>query len=113
MYTVDSPQPPPIEPLLTILLNEIAAIPADPSTPLRTGFVLVLDDYHTIDSKPVDPRPSPFWSEHQPPQMRLVIATREDTQFPLALARPRANDRALRGQTALHTRWKPPSFSIG
>ena len=35
MAALDSPQPPPIEPLLTILLNQIAAIPADPSPPLK------------------------------------------------------------------------------
>ena len=42
-----------IEMALTTLLNEISAI-ADP-------FLLNLDDYHTIDSKPWM-KPSPFWS---------------------------------------------------
>ncbi|MGB4975184.1 MAG: LuxR family transcriptional regulator, partial [Anaerolineae bacterium] len=87
MAALDSPQPPPIEPLLTILLNEIAAIPAD--------FILVLDDYHTIDSKPVD-QALTFLVEHQPPQMRLVIATREDPQFPLARLRARGQMTELR-----------------
>ena len=41
-----SPSLPPIEAILTILLNEIAAFPDD--------FSLVLDDYHVIDSKPID-----------------------------------------------------------
>ena len=41
-----SPQPPPIESILTTLLNEIATIP--------NNFIFVLDDYHIIDSKPVD-----------------------------------------------------------
>ena len=95
MAALDSPQPPPIEPLLTILLNEIAAIPADPSPPLRTGFILVLDDYHTIDSKPVD-QALTFLVERQPPQMRLVIATREDPQLPLARLRARGQMTELR-----------------
>jgi LuxR family maltose regulon positive regulatory protein len=43
---LQSPQPPPIEPVLTSLLNEI--------TTIREDFILVLDDYHVIDSKPVD-----------------------------------------------------------
>ena len=41
-----SPQPPPTESVLTALLNEIAAVEDD--------FVLVLDDYHAIDARPVD-----------------------------------------------------------
>ncbi len=43
---LQSPQPPPIESILTSLLNEITAIP--------NNFILVLDDYHVIDSKMVD-----------------------------------------------------------
>ncbi len=37
-----SPQPPPTESILTALLNEIVSIPDD--------FILVLDDYHVVDS---------------------------------------------------------------
>ena len=40
------PQPPPIESILTDLLNEITTIP--------DNFILVLDDYHVIDAKPID-----------------------------------------------------------
>ena len=36
----------PTESILTALLNEITTIP--------DNFILVLDDYHVIDSKPVD-----------------------------------------------------------
>ena len=46
LAALQSPQPPATESILTILLNEIAAIP--------DNFILVLDDYHVIDSKPVD-----------------------------------------------------------
>jgi LuxR family maltose regulon positive regulatory protein len=70
-----SPQPPPIESLLTTLLNDLAALP-DP-------FVLVLDDYHVLDAKPID-KALTFLLDHLPPQMHLVIATREDPQLPLA-----------------------------
>src|SRR5512143_3817714 len=42
---LQAPQPPPADSLLTTLLNEIAAIP--------DHFILALDDYHAIDSKPV------------------------------------------------------------
>jgi len=78
---LQSPQPPPTESILTALLNEIATVP--------DNFVLVLDDYHVIDSKPID-KALTFLLEHLPPQMRLVIATREDPDLPLA--RLRAGD---------------------
>jgi len=45
-------------------------------------FVLVIDDYHVIDAKPIDDALT-FLVEHLPPRMRLVIATREDPQIPL------------------------------
>ena len=75
---LQSPQPPPIESILTALINEIANIP--------DNFILVLDDYHIIDSKPVD-NALTFLLEHLPSQMHLVIATREDPQLPLARLR--------------------------
>src|SRR4030067_647543 len=46
LAVLQSPQPPPIESILIALLNEITTVP--------DNFVLVLDDYHVIDSKPVD-----------------------------------------------------------
>jgi LuxR family transcriptional regulator, maltose regulon positive regulatory protein len=75
-----SPQPPPIESILTALLNEIDTVPDD--------FVLVLDDYHVIDGSAVEEALS-FVLEHLPPGMHLVIATREDPQLPLARLRAR------------------------
>ena len=84
---LQSPQPPPIESILTALLNEIATIP--------DNFVLVLDDYHVIDAKPVD-HALTFLLEHLPPQMHLVIATREDPQLPLARLRARGQLTELR-----------------
>ena len=77
---LQSPQPPPIESILTILLNEITTIP--------DNFILVLDDYHVIDAKPVD-NALTFLLEHLPPQMHLVITTREDPNLPLARLRAR------------------------
>ncbi len=82
-----SPQPPPIESVLTALLNDISAVP--------DNLVLVLDDYHVVDSKPVDDALT-FLLEHLPPQMHLVIAIREDPQLPLARLRARAQLTELR-----------------
>ena len=73
-----SPQPPPIESILTALLNEITTVP--------DNFTLVLDDYHIIDARPVDDALT-FLIEHMPPQMRMVIVTREDPDLPLARLR--------------------------
>jgi LuxR family transcriptional regulator, maltose regulon positive regulatory protein len=73
-----SPQPAPPDTILLALLNEIATI--------GDQFVLVLDDYHVIDAKPVE-HALTFLLEHQPPQMHLVVATRDDPQLPLARLR--------------------------
>ncbi len=77
---LQSPQPPSTESILTILLNETATIP--------DHFILVLDDYHVIDSRPVE-QALTFLLEHLPRQMHLVIATREDPHLPLAQLRVR------------------------
>ena len=87
LAALQSPQPPPIESILTTLINEITTIP--------DNFIFVLDDYHIIDSKPVD-NALTFLLEHLPPQMHLVIATREDPPLPLALLRVRGQLTELR-----------------
>jgi len=81
------PQPPPTESILTALINEITTIP--------DNFVLILDDYHVIDAEPVD-KALIFTLEHLPPQMHLVIATREDPPLPLARLRVRGQLTELR-----------------
>ena len=84
---LQSPQSPPTESILTALLNEIAAIPE--------AFVIVLDDYHVIDAKPVEDALA-FLLEHLPPCMHLIIATREDPRLPLARLRARGQMAELR-----------------
>ncbi len=84
---LQSPQPPSIESILTSLLNEIATFP--------DHFILVLDDYHVVDAKSVD-QALTFLVEHLPPQMHLVIVTREDPPLPLARLRARGQLTELR-----------------
>ena len=84
---LESPQPPPTESILIVLLNEIATFPEN--------FVLVLDDYHLIDSKLVD-NTIAFLLEHLPPQMHLVITTREDPHLPMTRLRARGQLTELR-----------------
>lgn len=78
--TLQSPQIPPIDSILTALLNEISDIP--------DAFILVLDDYHLTDAKSVDDALA-FLIEHLPPQMHLVITTREDPSLPIHRLRAR------------------------
>lgn len=77
---LQSPQPAPIESILTTLINEIATVPEN--------FALVLDDYHMVDAQPVD-QALTFLLEHLPPQLHLVITTREDPPLPLPRLRVR------------------------
>jgi LuxR family maltose regulon positive regulatory protein len=84
---LQSAQPPPIEALLPPLLNEIAMLPQP--------AILVLDDYHLLDSRPVDQALAAL-VEHLPPQLHLVIVTREDPPLPLARLRARGQLTELR-----------------
>ena len=87
MVALQSPQPPPIESVLTTIVNELGTVPDD--------FVLILDDYHVLDSRP-DDEDLAFLLEHLPPRMHLVIATREDPRLPLARLRARGQLTELR-----------------
>ncbi|HNB52449.1 MAG TPA: AAA family ATPase, partial [Anaerolineales bacterium] len=77
---LQNPQLPPIEDLLTRFLNDLTAYPEP--------FILVLDDYHVIEARPVNDALA-FLLKHLPPQMHLVIVTREDPDLPLARLRAR------------------------
>lgn len=82
-----SPQPPPIEALLSQLINDIASIPVD--------FALVLDDYHAISAQPIHDALA-FLLQHLPPQMHLFLASRSDPPLPLARLRGRGELLELR-----------------
>ncbi len=73
--------------LLAPLLNEISAIP--------DTFILVLDDYHLVDSEPID-HALTFMLDHLPPQMHMVLTTREDPSIPLPRYRVRGQMIELR-----------------
>jgi LuxR family maltose regulon positive regulatory protein len=101
---LQSPQPPPTETILTALLNEITTIEDD--------FVLVLDDYHVIDARPVDDVLT-FVLEHLPLRMHLVIATREDPNLPLARLRARGQLSELRAADLRFTTSEAAEFLKG
>ena len=75
-----APQPPPVEAVLTVLLNDMAAVAGD--------IVLVLDDYHVIDAREVQ-QGMAFLLDHLPPGLHVVIASRADPALPLARLRAR------------------------
>jgi LuxR family maltose regulon positive regulatory protein len=77
---LQAPQPPPIETVLTVLLNDLGTIAAD--------IVLVLDDYHVIDASDVQGGMA-FLLDHLPPGLHVVIASRADPALPLARWRAR------------------------
>ena len=87
LAALQSPQQSSSESILTALLNDI--------TTISDNSVLVLDDYHMIDLKQVD-QALYFLVEHLPPQMHLVIVTREDPDLPLSRLRSQGQLSELR-----------------
>jgi LuxR family maltose regulon positive regulatory protein len=71
---------PPQEALLGTLLNEISLISSE--------FLFILDDFHTINSPEILAGLA-YLIERQPPQMHLVIASRDDPSLPLPRLRAR------------------------
>ena len=77
---LEAPQPALIQTVLTTLLNDLGALERD--------AVLVLDDYHVIESREVHEGMA-FLIDHLPPRLHLVIASRADPALPLARLRAR------------------------
>jgi LuxR family maltose regulon positive regulatory protein len=71
---------PSIDAALAALLNDLDG--------LSTDLLLVLDDYHLVDTPEVHDGMT-FLLEHQPPQLHLILATRADPPLPLAQLRAR------------------------
>ncbi|TFH35278.1 MAG: hypothetical protein E4G99_07655 [Anaerolineales bacterium] len=70
-----APKRPPQELMMTTLINELSAFDG--------VLLLVLDDYHVIQS-PGNHEMLNYLVEHMPPNLHLVIASREDPPLPLA-----------------------------
>jgi LuxR family maltose regulon positive regulatory protein len=75
---IQSPQPPPQEVILTIIINELTA--------LVSPFILALDDYHSISNLLIH-RHISFLLEHLPSKIHLVLITREDPLISIARLR--------------------------
>jgi LuxR family maltose regulon positive regulatory protein len=87
LSALQSSQPPPTETILTSLINDVAGIP--------DKLLLILDDYHLIEAQSIHDALT-FLLERLPPQMHLVIASRDDPHLPLARLRARGQLTELR-----------------
>ena len=81
------PSPRSFEAVVTTLVNELDAAPGE--------LVLVLDDYHLIESQAVHASVL-FLLEHPPDELSLAIACRADPPLPLARLRARGELAELR-----------------
>jgi LuxR family maltose regulon positive regulatory protein len=96
-----SPQAPPIEVILTTVLNELGDLDSDTT--------LVLDDYHLIESGAIHEALT-FLIDHLPPQMHLVICTRADPSLPLSRLRARGQLNELRASDLRFTPEEAATF---
>ncbi len=94
-------QPHDIESILTVLINEINAF--------GDSFVHVFDDYHLIDNTEID-RGLAYLIDHQPSNLHLIIATREDPHLPLARLRARDQFTELRASDLRFTSSETAGF---
>ncbi|RJE90458.1 LuxR family transcriptional regulator [Paenibacillus sp. 1011MAR3C5] len=90
LAVLQAPQSPPVEWILTQILNEL-------DDTLSEQCVLVMDDFHVIDSPHVLGAVG-FLLERLPPRLHLVITTRTEPELPLS--RLRAGDQLTEVRTA-------------
>lgn len=80
LLQLQSPQPPPIKYILTVLINLLAEH--------KGHFVLILDDYQMITEQQVHTTLS-YLIEHLPAQLHIILSTRSDPPLPLSQLRAR------------------------
>lgn len=101
---LQSPQPPPLEAVLTTLINDVAAIERD--------LTLIFDDYHVIAAQSIHAAIA-FLLDHLPPQLQLVIASRSDPPLPLSRLRGRGQSTELRSADLRFTADEAAAFLHG
>ncbi|MDH5718339.1 MAG: LuxR C-terminal-related transcriptional regulator [Spirochaetia bacterium] len=101
LASLQTPQPPSIDSILTSLVNDISSY--------KNKIIFVIDDYHVIDSKPIDDILT-FLLENQPPNMHIVIATREDPMLPLAKLRAKGQLSEIRADKLCFTEDEASDF---
>ncbi len=114
---LETPQPLPVEALLTGLINEITRIQDPPSAsrrgepvePSGRGFALVLDDFHVITEQQIQDGLR-FLVDNLPPQMHLILSSRSDPPWPLARLRARRQMTELRAKDLRFTSEEAAAF---
>ncbi len=96
LASLNSPQPPSMEAVLTPVVNEIAAM-SDQGTLRNCCYMLVLDDYHVIEAQAVHDSLQ-FFLDHLPHPLHLAICGRAD--IPWSLSRLRASDQITEFRSA-------------
>jgi LuxR family maltose regulon positive regulatory protein len=94
----------PTDAVLATLVNDLSVVPID--------VVVVLDDYHVIDSPEVQAGMT-FLVEHLPAQVHLVIAARADPALPLARLRGRGELVELRAADLRFTPGEAATYLTG
>lgn len=92
---LQNPQPPAADFIVTTLLNDLATLPQP--------MWLVLDDYHLLDNPAIHQALTTL-CDYLPPQLHLLLATREDPPLPLAKFRAKGQLTELR---IAHLRFTP------
>jgi LuxR family maltose regulon positive regulatory protein len=101
LVLLQSLQPPSAEVILTTLLNDLSVLAAE--------VVLVLDDYHLIET-PAIHNALAFLLDHLPPYLHLIISTRVDPPLPLTRLRARGDLTELRAADLCFTADEAAAF---
>ncbi len=104
-----APQPPSPDHLVTELVNQIAALPLGPDS---RRVLLVLEDYHLITELAVHQAVN-LLVERQPPQLHLIITTRQDPPLPLSTLRARDQLTEIRQRDLRFTPGEVAAFLTG
>ena len=98
---LQSPQSPPLDTLLTLLINDL--------TSYARVRVLVFDDYHVIHNLNIHEAIT-FLLDNQPPQLHLVLISREDPVLPLHRLRGSGQMTGIYVQDLRFTKMRRQSF---
>ncbi len=100
-------QPPSMETVLTLLINDLLIR----RVTAQEHAVLVLDNYQVVTLESIHDALS-FLLEHLPPQVHLVLATREDPPLPLAQLRGRDDLLEIRASDLRFTQEEAATFLV-
>ncbi|MDX1418151.1 MAG: LuxR C-terminal-related transcriptional regulator, partial [Candidatus Promineifilaceae bacterium] len=101
LAALQSPRPPEDEAVMPALINELSAN--------EVALVLVLDDYHVLES-PVIHNALAFFVDYAPPGITIVITSREDPPLPLPRWRARGQMVEIRAQDLRFEGTEVPAF---